>query len=229
MAAEAAGAVVVLSAILNRRLPGPGTVIVAQDLKFNGLMAAGDELTGTVTAREKRTGKNEIVFDCRVKNQTTDLITGSVTVVAPTRRISFMDITAPDMILRRTDAFCPADQESRNPPAGRLGRGPSLRPGFAPRPPGSGKARPGRAGARRAGREDTERGLGCGYQSCQISDCRCRTQSRGRPERPTWRRGTWSPNSCKYLGGAENAGIVLGTRVPIVLTSRADPVRARLA
>ena len=33
----------------------------------------------------------------------------------------------------------------------------------------------------------------------------------------------------QYLAGADTAGIVLGTRVPIVLTSRADPVRERLA
>jgi phosphate acetyltransferase len=32
-----------------------------------------------------------------------------------------------------------------------------------------------------------------------------------------------------YLAGAEGAGIVLGTRVPIVLTSRSDSVRTRLA
>jgi phosphate acetyltransferase len=32
-----------------------------------------------------------------------------------------------------------------------------------------------------------------------------------------------------YLSGAEGAGIVLGTRIPVVLTSRADSVRTRLA
>jgi phosphate acetyltransferase len=32
-----------------------------------------------------------------------------------------------------------------------------------------------------------------------------------------------------YLAGADAAGIVLGARVPIVLTSRADSVRSRLA
>jgi phosphate acetyltransferase len=32
-----------------------------------------------------------------------------------------------------------------------------------------------------------------------------------------------------YLAGAEGAGIVLGTRVPVVLTSRSDSVRTRLA
>ena len=33
----------------------------------------------------------------------------------------------------------------------------------------------------------------------------------------------------QYLAGADSAGIVLGTRVPIVLTSRADTVRTRMA
>ncbi len=32
----------------------------------------------------------------------------------------------------------------------------------------------------------------------------------------------------QYLAGADAAGIVCGTRVPIVLTSRADNVRTRL-
>jgi phosphotransacetylase len=32
-----------------------------------------------------------------------------------------------------------------------------------------------------------------------------------------------------YLAGAEGAGIVLGTRIPIVLTSRSDSIRTRLA
>jgi phosphate acetyltransferase len=32
-----------------------------------------------------------------------------------------------------------------------------------------------------------------------------------------------------FLAGADAAGIVLGARVPIVLTSRADSVRTRLA
>ena len=33
----------------------------------------------------------------------------------------------------------------------------------------------------------------------------------------------------RFLAGADAAGIVLGARVPVVLTSRADSVRTRLA
>ena len=32
-----------------------------------------------------------------------------------------------------------------------------------------------------------------------------------------------------FLAGAESAGLVLGARVPIILTSRADSVRSRIA
>ncbi len=32
-----------------------------------------------------------------------------------------------------------------------------------------------------------------------------------------------------FLAGADDAGIVLGARVPVILTSRADPASSRLA
>jgi phosphate acetyltransferase len=35
--------------------------------------------------------------------------------------------------------------------------------------------------------------------------------------------------SLSFLAGADTAGIVLGARVPIILTSRADSLLARLA
>jgi phosphate acetyltransferase len=35
--------------------------------------------------------------------------------------------------------------------------------------------------------------------------------------------------SLSFLAGADSAGIVLGARVPIILTSRADTLMARLA
>jgi len=49
--AESVGAEALLSGLLNRQLPGPGTSIAAQDLRFEGSVQAGDELVATVTAR----------------------------------------------------------------------------------------------------------------------------------------------------------------------------------
>jgi len=105
MHAKAVGAEALLSGLLSRRMPGPGTTIVAQDLRFEGSVRAGDELTGTVTAREKRAEGNQIVFDCLVERAGDRLISGTVTVQAPTRRISYSNVATPELLLRRNDAF----------------------------------------------------------------------------------------------------------------------------
>ncbi len=79
--AEAASAGALLSSILNRRLPGPGTVILAEQFAFQGWIAVGDRLTATVTAQEKRPEGHVIVFECRCVNQHGDtLLTGTATV-----------------------------------------------------------------------------------------------------------------------------------------------------
>ena len=46
---------------------------------------------------------------------------------------------------------------------------------------------------------------------------------------PDLESGNMLAKQLEYLGGAELAGVVLGARVPIILTSRADSVRARMA
>jgi phosphotransacetylase len=46
---------------------------------------------------------------------------------------------------------------------------------------------------------------------------------------PDLEAGNMLAKQLQYLAGADAAGIVLGTRVPVVLTSRADSVRTRLA
>src|SRR6516164_395418 len=79
---EAVGAEALLSGLLNRKLPGPGTSIAAQDLHFEGRVQTGDELVATVTAREKKP-KGLVVFDCKVGTDGRELVTGTVTVRAP--------------------------------------------------------------------------------------------------------------------------------------------------
>jgi len=46
---------------------------------------------------------------------------------------------------------------------------------------------------------------------------------------PDLEAGNMLAKQLAYLGRADSAGIVLGTRVPIILTSRADSAEARLA
>jgi phosphate acetyltransferase len=103
--AKAVGAEALISGMLERRLPGPGTTIVSQELRFEGTVTPGDELKATVTAVEKRAADKLIVFDCRLTSGEQRLITGRVTVRAPTQRIKYSDVATPQLVLRRNDAF----------------------------------------------------------------------------------------------------------------------------
>jgi acyl dehydratase len=77
-----------ISAVLGTRLPGPGTIYLAQELKFLKPVRPGDTIDVIVTARSKDPAKKIIVFDCRCANQNgQDVITGVATVIAPTEKI----------------------------------------------------------------------------------------------------------------------------------------------
>lgn len=103
--AEAVAAEALLSGLLQRRLLGPGTTILHQDLRFSGLLSVGDEIDGSVAAKEKRTQGSEIVFECRVQRGDDVLVGGTVTVAAPTARLRYDDVTPPNVVLRRSDMF----------------------------------------------------------------------------------------------------------------------------
>ncbi len=103
---QGVGAEAFISAVLGTKLPGPGMKIVEQNLRFRGTIAVGDELTATVTAKKKQKEGSLIVFDCQCINQDgQELVSGTVTVSAPTKRIRYKEITPPQLVLRRGDAF----------------------------------------------------------------------------------------------------------------------------
>jgi phosphotransacetylase/acyl dehydratase len=102
--AKAVGGEAIISGLLSRRLPGPGTTVLEQQLRFDGVIAAGDELTGTVTVREKL-HDSHVVFDCSVRRGEQVLVEGRVLVQAPSERIRFSEIATPEVILRHNDAF----------------------------------------------------------------------------------------------------------------------------
>jgi phosphate acetyltransferase len=104
VSAQAVGAEAILSGLLNRRMPGPGTRIVSQSLEFRGKIRTGEAVTATVIAREKHALGSRVVFDCRVTQSGIDLVAGTVVVEAPTRRIAYDEVATPDLILRHNDA-----------------------------------------------------------------------------------------------------------------------------
>jgi phosphate acetyltransferase len=103
---EAAGAEALIAAVLGTQLPGPGMKILRESLQFRGRLRVGDKLTATVTAKEKHAEGSEVAFACRCVNQAgEELVTGTVTVAAPTLRLAYTEVVPPELALRRGDAF----------------------------------------------------------------------------------------------------------------------------
>jgi phosphotransacetylase/acyl dehydratase len=89
-----------ISAVLGTRLPGAGTLYLAQDLRFRLPVGLGDTITTTVVARSKRLGDHAIAFDCRCVNQFgQEVIVGTAQVRAPTEKIRQGQIELPDVRL----------------------------------------------------------------------------------------------------------------------------------
>jgi acyl dehydratase len=72
--AKSVGVEALLSGLLSRKLPGPGTSIAAQNLRFEGSVEAGDEVVASATAREKRAEGRLVVFDCEVRSKGRNLV-----------------------------------------------------------------------------------------------------------------------------------------------------------
>jgi len=103
---EASGAEALISIVLGTRLPGPGMRILHRDLRFSGDFGVGDTLTARVKVREKKKKGNLVVFDCSCVNKSgVELVSGKVTVKAPTSRLVYDNIAPAHFELRWGDAF----------------------------------------------------------------------------------------------------------------------------
>jgi phosphotransacetylase/acyl dehydratase len=103
---QGAASVALVAGLLSRRLPGPGSAIVATRLQYAGSIRVGDTLTATVTARSKDPSTSSIEFECRCVNQAGEvLVDGIATVTASDERIAYSNLATPELILRRNDGF----------------------------------------------------------------------------------------------------------------------------
>lgn len=87
-----------LVAILaDTRLPGPGTVPVAVDLKFFHAIGSGDTIETQLTVREKR-DPDIVVLDCVAHNEMGEpVVAGSIIVKAPPQKICLSCDELPDV------------------------------------------------------------------------------------------------------------------------------------
>ena len=73
-----------ISAVIGKQLPGPGTIYMGQELKFLAPGRMGDTVTATVTVRELDPARNRVVLETTCENQAGKrLIAGQALVMPP--------------------------------------------------------------------------------------------------------------------------------------------------
>ncbi len=87
-----------ISAVLGTRLPGPGTIYLAQTLKFLAPVRVGDRLQISVTVSARDEARKRLTLACACVNQDgTTVVSGEAEVLAPTERIERLRTTLPEV------------------------------------------------------------------------------------------------------------------------------------
>jgi phosphate acetyltransferase len=95
-----------ISSLLGNDLPGPGTVYRSQNLEFHGALSLDDTLTVTVTAMEKQSDDQSIIFDCKAVNQNNEpIVTGVAEVTAPAVKATGEGIMQDDLTYHKRHVF----------------------------------------------------------------------------------------------------------------------------
>ncbi len=95
-----------ISAVLGTKLPGPGTIYLAQELKFIAPVSPGDTITATCTVTGKIPEKRRVILDCHCANQNgQEVLRGTATVRAPDEKVCRPAITLPEVRLLRHQHF----------------------------------------------------------------------------------------------------------------------------
>ncbi len=106
-----------VSAVLGTKLPGPGTIYLGQELRFQKPVFPGDTITALVTVTEKRPDKRIVVFETRCTNQKgEDVLSGLATVIAPFERVEWPQVAMPAMAAQHHDRFEDIIAEARTLP-----------------------------------------------------------------------------------------------------------------
>lgn len=96
-----------ISTVLGTMLPGPGTIYLEQDMRFEKPARIGDEITVRLTVKTKRQGDKPIVtLDCICLNEHGEtLVAGTATVLAPTQKIRLENPDIPSAFILPRDHY----------------------------------------------------------------------------------------------------------------------------
>lgn len=199
-----------ISALLGTALPGPGTIDLGQPLRFRHPVRNGDAVTARATARETDPARGRLVLDCICLNAQGEMvITGEAEVRAPTEKVRRPRSSAESRPARAGGTLEPPDR------------------GGAPLRAGAGCHRP---SLRRGGGVDGPRAfdnaISRAAAKASVSPVAGEADILVVPDLVS---GNMLAKQPIPLAGADAAGILLGARVPIILTSRAGSPQVRLA
>ena len=106
LSVQSAAAVALFAALVNRKLPGPGSRIVASTMRYAGRVQIGDALSASITVTSKDAAASTLRLSARCMNQHGVLIAeGELVVEAPRSRIEYTDVATPEVVVRYGDGF----------------------------------------------------------------------------------------------------------------------------
>lgn len=95
-----------ISTVLGTMLPGPGTIYLGQDLRFEKPVRPGDKITVQLTVREKRADKPIVTLDCLCQNEKgEEVVRGTATVLAPVKKIRIERAAVPSVFVLPKDHY----------------------------------------------------------------------------------------------------------------------------
>ncbi len=95
-----------ISTVLGTLLPGPGTIYLGQEMRFEKPVRIGDEITVRLTVKTKREDKPIVTLDCVCLNERGEkVLEGTATVLAPTKKISIERADVPSVFVLPKDHY----------------------------------------------------------------------------------------------------------------------------
>ena len=90
--------------LLKRRLPGPGTRILAHELRYDHTVQVGESLDATIRGLTS-CRPTDWCSRCEVLREGDRVLSGRVTVAAPLQHMTVSQVETPAVMLRRNDVF----------------------------------------------------------------------------------------------------------------------------
>jgi phosphate acetyltransferase len=116
--AHAALSCTLLSRLIGTDLPGPGTSIVAESVRYQHVVGLGDSVTVSVTVREKRAQDNIVILDCAGTNQHGDpVLTGTMEVSVLTQKLTVPRMEPATISVQEHDSYEAILRACKNLPA----------------------------------------------------------------------------------------------------------------